>query len=326
MPYGSGGNENCNTNINWSPSFPTASIFTAINNSSVAQTVGASLSVTYPDGSSGGMTGSFVIQPTQTSQPPTISAAAFPTQLTVGQTGTWAVNASDPQNGTLSYSVNWGDSGPIPVSQKSVSQNVVQSTTFTHSYSAAGNYIVTFTVTDSAGLSAKTSGTVQVNNPVPAYTPVPTPTPSPTVSTPPITPVAHISSNGSNLNLTWTDSDQDVYNFVIMQSSPQAFVASIGGTQGSYAISNVDMTVSHCYTVQAVGARGTVTSAPVCSTPIAPATSPSPSVSPAPSPSSTPSPSPSPSSSSQAMQYNVSSQPAAASASTWQWFLHLLGF
>ncbi|MDE1975418.1 MAG: hypothetical protein KGI49_02835, partial [Patescibacteria group bacterium] len=41
--------------------------------------------------------------------PPVISGISSPTVLQVGQTGTWSVNASDPQNGTLSYSVDWGD-------------------------------------------------------------------------------------------------------------------------------------------------------------------------------------------------------------------------
>ncbi len=63
MPYGSGGNENCNTPMTWSPSFPTASYITAINNTTSQQRVSATLSVTYPDGSSGGSVGYLDIQP-----------------------------------------------------------------------------------------------------------------------------------------------------------------------------------------------------------------------------------------------------------------------
>lgn len=306
MPYGNGGNENCNTNMKWSPSFPTASIFTAINNSSIAQTVGAFLQVTYPDGSSGGINGLFVIQPAQStstqpsitvvspnggetwvkgttqyikwtstpsmpyqlgqpgdiklefavpacaeptanprcmiavrapltiasgvnlnsvsyawkvgqvlnntqsnlpsinivpdgqykiqicptnvnsstqcddsnnyfnitsgtptpvSQPPVITGGTFPTTLQVNQTGTWTVNAYDPKNGSLSYSVNWGD---VPyacqVGQPCVKpmSTAIQSSTFTHSYSYSGTYTITFTVKNAAGLSAQTTSTVKV--------------------------------------------------------------------------------------------------------------------------------------------------------------------
>ena len=104
---------------------------------------------------------------------PVISGGTFPTTLTVGQTGTWMVNASDPQNSALSYSVNWGDN-PTPVcpvgftcvTPAIASKVVSQSSTFTHSYSAAGNYTVTFTVTNSAGLTAQTSATVSVTGAV----------------------------------------------------------------------------------------------------------------------------------------------------------------
>ncbi len=100
-----------------------------------------------------------------TSQPPVISGGTFPTTLTVGQTGTWAVNASDPQNGSLSYSVNWGDNGsacPVGYVCANSASLVVQNSTFTHSYASAGNYTITFSVTDSAGLSAQTTTTVNV--------------------------------------------------------------------------------------------------------------------------------------------------------------------
>ncbi len=107
---------------------------------------------------------------TTTSQPPVISGGTFPTTLTVGQQGTWTVNASDPQNGSLSYSVNWGDVTTCPIGftcvTPAVAKNVSQQTsTFTHSYSTAGTYTVTFTVSNTAGLSAVTTATVQVGGP-----------------------------------------------------------------------------------------------------------------------------------------------------------------
>jgi hypothetical protein len=100
-----------------------------------------------------------------TTQPPVISGGTFPTTLTIGQTGTWIVKASDPQNSSLSYSVNWGDTSSCPAGYTCTTPAAsasVQSSSFTHSYSSAGTYTVTFTVTDSAGLSAKTSTAVTV--------------------------------------------------------------------------------------------------------------------------------------------------------------------
>jgi len=93
---------------------------------------------------------------------PVICGVTAPTQLNVGQQGTWTVQASDPQNGSLSYSVDWGDTGATACSPAVPQPKFVQTTTFTHGYCAAGVYNVTFTVTNTAGLSAKTSSTVNV--------------------------------------------------------------------------------------------------------------------------------------------------------------------
>src|ERR1035437_87329 len=97
---------------------------------------------------------------------PVVSGIDAPTSLAVNQTGTWAVHASDPQNGTLSYSVDWGDTSncnyPMTCSAAYPIVAFVQSTTFTHSYSTAGTYTVTFVVRNAAGLSAQTSSTVIV--------------------------------------------------------------------------------------------------------------------------------------------------------------------
>lgn len=102
-----------------------------------------------------------------TGQAPVINGVDAPTTLTVNQSGTWSVRASDPQNGTLSYSVDWGDSSncpsgyacaPLQASLPAASQQ----TTFTHSYTSVGTYTVRFTVRNSAGLTAQTSSTVTV--------------------------------------------------------------------------------------------------------------------------------------------------------------------
>ena len=96
---------------------------------------------------------------------PIISSVSGPQTLNVNQTGTWTVNASDPSNSVLSYSVDWGEtvSGVVNNEYKANSA-YIQTATFTHTYSTAGTYNPTFTVTNSNGQSAKTSLSVNVGN------------------------------------------------------------------------------------------------------------------------------------------------------------------
>lgn len=98
-------------------------------------------------------------------KPPAISSVSGPTTLAVGQTGTWSVKATDPENGALSYAVSWGDemaAGSNILLGYAGAPVSLQASTFTHVYSQAGVYTVVVTVTDSAGVSATTSITVQV--------------------------------------------------------------------------------------------------------------------------------------------------------------------
>ncbi len=99
-------------------------------------------------------------------KPPVISGFSGPTTLAVGATGTWTINASDPENGTLSYNITWGDENTyIPMTGTSaMMRDAVQATTFTHAYANVGTYTVTIVVHDSVGKEAKTSSTVQVGN------------------------------------------------------------------------------------------------------------------------------------------------------------------
>ncbi len=99
---------------------------------------------------------------------PTINGLDAPTTLTVGQTGTWTVRASDPQNGQLSYNVSWGDENGVDSSGTVIMPSppyFTQSSTFTHSYSRAGTFTIIFTVKNISGLSAQTKTTVVVTNP-----------------------------------------------------------------------------------------------------------------------------------------------------------------
>ena len=100
---------------------------------------------------------------TQKNRPPVISGISAPTVLNVDAEGTWAIKAYDPENGNLSYSVDWGDA-PMVSSLKSIFAlpEFVQETSFSHTYAAAGTYTVKFTVKDESGATAKSSATVHV--------------------------------------------------------------------------------------------------------------------------------------------------------------------
>lgn len=96
-------------------------------------------------------------------QPPVIYGISGPTVLKIGQIGKWTVKASDPEKGILTYRVSWGDEPklvPEPIQQ--TKSTYVQTATFTHSYSKAGIYHLTFTVTDNKGASARSSISVDV--------------------------------------------------------------------------------------------------------------------------------------------------------------------
>ncbi|MBI5456709.1 peptidoglycan-binding protein [Candidatus Kaiserbacteria bacterium] len=102
-----------------------------------------------------------------TNKPPTISGFSGPTTLRVNEAGTWTINASDPENGQLSYQVWWGDEGYAPMANMaSYAREFTQTTTFTHAYVNSGTYTVSIIVRDSSGQEAKTSATVNVNTDV----------------------------------------------------------------------------------------------------------------------------------------------------------------
>lgn len=93
--------------------------------------------------------------------PLSITGIDAPTQLSVGQSGTWTVhvNTGSPY---LYYSVNWGDQN-FYTPQNAAVQTVSVSGTFTHAYSHAGTYSPIFTVTDGSGHSVSSSATVIVS-------------------------------------------------------------------------------------------------------------------------------------------------------------------
>jgi len=95
-----------------------------------------------------------------------ITGVSGPVSLQIGQQGVWTVKATDPRNGTLSYRADWGEYSYSSANGANVRSSLPpvlqQNATFTHTYSYAGVYTATFTVTNASGQSAWTSVTVNV--------------------------------------------------------------------------------------------------------------------------------------------------------------------
>ena len=95
---------------------------------------------------------------------PNISGFSGPTTLHVNQTGTWTVKASDPDGGQLSYIVSWGDEVQYASGISTSLPVFTQTSSFTHSYSSPGTYVVSVTARDVDGKEAKVSITVKVSS------------------------------------------------------------------------------------------------------------------------------------------------------------------
>lgn len=108
-----------------------------------------------------GQTKKAYAQQEQKNKNPVVSGITAPTVLKTGQMGTWKIKASDPENGSLSYAVNWGDTSN-GLAKIAALPSFVQTSTFTHSYAAPGTYTVEFIVMDEAGLKNTTTVTVHV--------------------------------------------------------------------------------------------------------------------------------------------------------------------
>lgn len=92
---------------------------------------------------------------------PVISGITSPTVVKVNTEATWTINAYDPENGSLSYFVDWGD---ITLNRVSIASEpvFVQEATFSHEYSAPGVYRVSFMVKDDNDQISKSTVTVRV--------------------------------------------------------------------------------------------------------------------------------------------------------------------
>lgn len=111
----------------------------------------------------GGLTPDPVPNPVPVYNVPSISGISGPTQLSVGQSGTWQVSVND-QSGSLSYSVVWGDEQQYGYGLNvPMSASATYSGSLSHTYSTAGTYTPRFTVTNAYGKSANASASVVVS-------------------------------------------------------------------------------------------------------------------------------------------------------------------
>ncbi len=96
--------------------------------------------------------GWFVINSAQSSNNgPTINGIDGPTQLSVNQSGTWTIRASDSQSPSLSYGVDWGDNTFTNSSTRQTVGFFSSSPVFSHAYTASGIYTTIFTVLNRSG-------------------------------------------------------------------------------------------------------------------------------------------------------------------------------
>ena len=104
---------------------------------------------------------------TASNHQPIINGVSGPVRITVGQVGIWTIKASDPDNNSLEYSINWGDEAKLNSGRALSTDNedaFVQTTTFTHAYSTVGNYNITISVKDTTGNVATSTIDVHVVN------------------------------------------------------------------------------------------------------------------------------------------------------------------
>ncbi len=91
----------------------------------------------------------FILSTFTFENPIIINNVSGPTVITIGQTGTWTIDATDSEGNKLIYGAIWGDEGigdGLPL-------NLIksQNSTISHTYQNSLNYTVTFVVKDDKG-------------------------------------------------------------------------------------------------------------------------------------------------------------------------------
>jgi peptidoglycan hydrolase-like protein with peptidoglycan-binding domain len=158
-------NDGCNTCTRTSPNAPAACTMRACLMTTTTDTSGGTQNIWAGRGYCSVYFDTSTTTP-EVSKPPVISSFSGPTTLAINAIGTWSVEASDPQNGQLSYQISWGDESNVtnPLSGTAItSAQFVQHTTFTHAYSVAGIYTVKINVSGLGGV-ASASATVRVGS------------------------------------------------------------------------------------------------------------------------------------------------------------------
>ena len=106
------------------------------------------------------------IVPARTNRPPTVFGIDGPLDIEVGVVGTYIVVAEDPDGDSLEYEIDWGG-GTTPLGALYALaglESSSRSSRFTHSFPSAGLYVITASVKDPKGLSAKVSIQVRVRS------------------------------------------------------------------------------------------------------------------------------------------------------------------
>ncbi len=171
---------------------------------------------------------SFKTPPAQ-SQAPVIKTVDGPANLNVDQEGTWTLNAYDPKDTSLSYSVNWGDEGSVmSLLRTKKSDPFVQTSTFSHTYAEAGTYTIVFTAKNEAGLKTESKATVKVTKPADGTAPV-------------ISGISAESIDSDQITVVWnTDEDADSS---LYYSTTSPIV--IDDDENTTAITDLDLVTSH---------------------------------------------------------------------------------
>lgn len=102
----------------------------------------------------------YTITPPAQNLPPVISSVSGPSEISQGASGTWVVNASDPDGDTLRHRIHWGDgkNKPTPPTSEPASQQPSAS----HVYDVLGTFTGRAEVYDGRGATTTKNFTVNV--------------------------------------------------------------------------------------------------------------------------------------------------------------------
>ncbi|MES3030805.1 MAG: PKD domain-containing protein [Patescibacteria group bacterium] len=148
---------------------------------------------------------------------------------------TWTINAYDPKNTDLSYSVDWGDAALMMKSAKVKEDPFTQTSTFSHTYADPGTYTITFTVMNESGHSAVSTSVVTVDEA----------TSTPPDVTPPVVSGQAVSINASSTaTVTWTTDEPATSRVYYSLTSPVDILAT-----STLLVSSASLVTSHSLSI-----------------------------------------------------------------------------